>query len=769
MFAALGRFDYRFRRVIPVIALLAMVASLVLSGLFGGTLSGGGWTIPDAASKRADELLAERFGAGKASLLVLYRDTDADAASADFQQRVADSLARLEQDEAVESVLTYRTLQDPALISEDGHATFAVVNLNLELASDEAIAAAPRLRDLIDRPDDVEVYVTGQPIIEHQFNLEAEEDLLRAELVSVPVALVILLVVFGTVVGASLPLMVAALSVPTAFSVIALIASQMEMSIFVSNVASMIGLALAIDYSLFMVSRFREELQRADVATAVERTVATIGKAVAVSGVAVAIGLSALIVFEAPALRSMGIGGVVVVLSTLVFALTALPALLGMLGPRVNRLRVPVPRWLGPRAGEDEAGEARRGVWARIASFVMARPLSVAVPTLVLLIGAGLPFLHLQLSTGGNLNDFPEGEARTGLQILRDEFATGDQNATVVALRFDDDVVATERQDAVRDYTERLAQLPDVTQVTSIFTPPPGVDAGQYQMALAAPAEQRPPALNDYIGQWMADDTFRLEVFSRVEADSARGRDVVERIRGVAPPDGAQPLISGVAARSDEFLRAFDSSIPMAVTIVIGVTLVVLFLTFGSILLPIKAILMSLLSISASFGALVWIFQDGNLSGLLDFTASGTIIASTPVIMFAILFGLSMDYEVLLLSRIRERYVATGDNRRSVAEGIGATGGIITGAALIMVAVFGAFALGDLLAIKALGLGMALAVLIDATIVRGILVPAFMRVMGSWNWWAPEPLQRLVARVGLYEGREPHGELPAERAPAAAG
>jgi RND superfamily putative drug exporter len=226
----------------------------------------------------------------------------------------------------------------------------------------------------------------------------------------------------------------------------------------------------------------------------------------------------------------------------------------------------------------------------------------------------------------------------------------------------------------------------------------------------------------------------------------------VQGVREIEAPAGAQVLTAGLASQSSDFLAAFDAAIPVAVAIVIGVTFVVLFLTFGSVLLPVKAVLMSLLSISASFGALVWIFQDGNLSELLGFQAGGTVIASTPVIMFAILFGLSMDYEVLLLSRIRERYVATGDNNRSVAEGIGVTGGIITGAALIMVGVFGAFALGDVVMIKALGFAMALAVLVDATIVRGILVPAFMRVMGSLNWWAPRGLQRAVARLGLYEG-----------------
>jgi RND superfamily putative drug exporter len=252
---------------------------------------------------------------------------------------------------------------------------------------------------------------------------------------------------------------------------------------------------------------------------------------------------------------------------------------------------------------------------------------------------------------------------------------------------------------------------------------------------------------------WIADDVTRVNVFSDEQPDSDGGRAVVDRIRALPVPDGASDtLTAGLSSRSRDFMASFTHSVPFALAIVVGVTAIVLFLTFGSILLPIKAVLMSLLSITASFGALVWIFQDGNLSGLLGFDPSGTIIASTPILMFAILFGLSMDYEVFLLSRIRERYLVTGDNTRAVAEGIGITGGIITGAALIMVAVFGAFALSSVSLIKSLGFSMALAVLIDATLVRGVLVPAFMRVMGSVNWWAPRWVQRGVARIGLYEG-----------------
>jgi RND superfamily putative drug exporter len=318
-----------------------------------------------------------------------------------------------------------------------------------------------------------------------------------------------------------------------------------------------------------------------------------------------------------------------------------------------------------------------------------------------------------------------------------------------------DDGVAADRQQALAAYVDEVSALDGVTDVESVLNPPPGMAEADYLALLALPADQRPEqvrsGLDTYLADWIADDTAKVRVFASQLPDSNEGRALVSEIRDVPSPDGAQVLTGGLPSRSADFMTSFNASVPWAVLIVVLVTALVLFLTFGSVFLPIKAVLMSLISISASFGALVFIFQQGHLESLLGFNASGALGAWLPVIMFAILFGLSMDYEVLLLSRIRERYLAHGDNTRAVAEGIGLTGGIITGAALIMVAVFAAFALSSITFIKALGFTMALAVLIDATLVRGILVPAFMRVMGSINWWAPRGVQRVIARLGLYE------------------
>ncbi|HEY8178524.1 MAG TPA: MMPL family transporter [Candidatus Limnocylindria bacterium] len=759
MFAALGRFDYRFRKVLPIIGLALVIGLNVWATVGGGTLIQGGWVIPGSEEQQAADVLTDRFGPTETTMLLIFKDPDGDAASPAFQSTVQGSLADITDDPDVERVVTYADAPAPALLSEDGASTLAIVYLKEDVES--AVEDSARLADAVNVPAGVDVQVTGVPQLYHEFNQKIEQDLVMAETISLPIALLILLAVFGTLVAAGLPLLIAALAMPTVFAVIALLASVMEMSIFVNNLATMIGLALAIDYSLFMVSRFREELRHHSVEIAIERMMGTVGKAVAVSGVAVAVGLSSLAVFDAAALRSMGIAGVITVASTLLYGLTVLPALLAVLGPRVNRLRIPLPSFL--RLHEDDVGDADRrqghGVWAWIAARVMRHPLRIAGPVLALLLIAGIPFFQIQLSTGQNLEDLPPTPARIGFETLLNEFPGSDNDPITAVLIWDDtdlqEGISPERQDALAAYVDEVAALNGVTDVESVLDAPPGMADADYRAMLAIPPDQRPEqvraALDTYLADWIADDTAKVRVFATQLPDSNEGRALVGEVRAVPSPDGAVVLTGGLPSRSADFMASFSASVPWAVLIVVLVTALVLFLTFGSVLLPIKAVLMSLISISASFGALVFIFQQGHLESLLGFNASGALGAWLPVIMFAILFGLSMDYEVLLLSRIRERYLAHGDNTRAVAEGIGLTGGIITGAALIMVAVFAAFALSSITFIKALGFTMALAVLIDATLVRGILVPAFMRVMGSVNWWAPRWMQHAVAKLGLYE------------------
>jgi uncharacterized membrane protein YdfJ with MMPL/SSD domain len=761
IFAAIGRFDYRFRRLLPILGLAVMIGANLWANVAGGQLIQGGWVISGSEEQQAATLLADRFGESATTMLVIYTDPAGAAASDAFQAQVKTSLADVATDPVVTGILTYADTHAEQLLSRDGTKTIALVTLDKPVES--AVDDAARLANEVHAPPGVTTQVTGVPVLYHEFNQKIEHDLVQAEAISLPIALLILLAVFGTLVAAGLPLLIAGLAMPTAFAVIRLLAGVVEMSVFVNNLASMIGLALAIDYSLFLVSRFREELRYHSVEIAIERTMGSVGKAVAVSGIAVAVGLSSLTVFQAAALRSMGFAGIVTVLSTLLFGLTVLPAMLAMLGPRVNRLRIPMPSIFQLHEEDPDAAASRqgRGLWGWVAARVMRRPVLIAVPVLAILIAAGSPFLSISLSTGQNLEDLPDTPARAAFMVIVNDFPGGESDPVTVAVTWPgtnlDGSLAPQRQAELAAYVDRLTAIKGVQEVGSALSPPAGLSGQQYAQLLALPPGQRPATastLAGYLKDLISRDTTVVTVYSKLLPDSDAGRALVAGIRAAAPPAGAQVLTGGLPSRSEDFMVSFWNAVPLAILIVVLVTGGVLFLTFGSIFLPVKAVFMSLMSITASFGALVFVFQQGHLADVLGFHPSGAIAAWLPLIMFAILFGLSMDYEVLLLSRIRERYLATGDNTRAVAEGLGVTGGIITGAALIMVAVFAAFGLSSITFIKALGMTMALAVLIDATIVRGLLVPAFMRVMGRVNWWAPRWVQRAVSHVGLYEDQD---------------
>jgi len=606
---------------------------------------------------------------------------------------------------------------------------------------------------------------------------QSEKELVQAESVSFPFAALILILVFASLVAAGMPLVVAGLAIPTTLAGVYVVAQFTELSIYVQNVATMLGLALAIDYSLFMVSRFREELRKGrDVATAVEITVATSGKAVTFSGLAVAIGLSGLLLFEPAALRSFGIGGALVVASSVLYALTFLPATLGMLGPRVNSLgtaalRDRVRRMLGRPEGV-AADAARESRWEKMAHWVMARPVMGLIPTLLFLLFLGTPFLRLVQGVP-DASVLPAGiESREASVALADDFRKGETTPVVILATVAGSPTDPPNVQKILDYAKAVDAVAGVDRVEGPFAglkdPRTGadLDAAGIAALFATPRDQLPPELAAGLDQlektYIRGDTVRLDAISPLSPVSPAGTAVIPAVRGIAVA-GVSAQVGGLAAQGKDFMLSQSATIPWAIALTLGASAFILFLLFGSVVIPIKAVLMTLLSITASFGALVFIFQDGNFSNILGFQTPGFTIAGNPIIMFSVLFGLSMDYEVLLLSRMQEAYRRTGDNTASVAEGLAKTAGVITGAALIMVSVFSAFALADSITIKSIGVGMAIAVLIDATIVRILLVPATMRLLGKWNWWAPGPLGRFADRLGFS-----HAEDELDLAPGAA-
>ena len=767
MFSRWGAFVYRHRRPVAILAVVLAIGSGALASRTADALSAGGWLDTDAESAIVSDRLAAEFGAGRSSVIALFRSAapGLDAVSPAFQDAVATALAEVQADERVSGVVGYAETGDRRFISTTGDAAYVLIEL--DMTDEGSVAIVEELRASIQPPAGMTYQLTGYGPITLDSAEQSEQDLQRAEIVSLPIAAVILILVFASVVAAGMPLLVAGLAIPSSLALIYLVAQQVEMSIFVLNIATMLGLALAIDYSLFIVSRFREELRRGrTVADAVERAVATSGKAVAFSGVAVAIGLSGLLLFEAPAIRSIGISGSLVVLCSVVYALTFLPAVLGMLGHRVNALSLGglVRRFRGT-VEMSPLLSPRTSRWERVAHAVMRRPIAVLVPTLAVLVVAGIPFLDLRQGVPG-AEIYPAGvESRDAYVALQTEFAPGETTPITILADVPGDPTSPDTIRAMTAYADALGDLDGIDRVEGPFTivdPATGTPLEPEAVAAlyALPAGQRPPGLDALLARYVDDGTIRLDAVSPLSPSLPAATDMIPVIRGVDAGPGITTQVGGSAAIGHDFLVSQGERAPFAVGLTLLASAIVLFLLFGSVVIPVKAVIMTVLSISASFGALVWIFQEGNLSGLLAFEPLGYTIAGNPIIMFSVIFGLSMDYEVLLLSRVQEAYRRTGDNAASVAEGLARTAGVITGAALIMVTVFAAFALAEVITIKSIGVGMAIAVAVDATIIRVLLVPATMRLMGRWNWWAPGIFGRVVDRLGFSHVEDEDADAP---------
>ncbi|HEV3232301.1 MAG TPA: MMPL family transporter, partial [Candidatus Dormibacteraeota bacterium] len=700
-----GGFVHRHR--LAVLGLSAVLLALSVLGLLrGGQFRDPGPGIVEAG--QAAKLLDELPKTGGSSFSLMLGSATLRATDPAFRSAALDALSRLRGDPRVAGVDTPFDAGVPpataaAMTSKDGHSVVAQVRLR----DDSSLTRGyyPELRAEVASPV-LRVQAAGGVAVGWAFDHYLAQDLSRAEVVSLPLSLILLLLVFGAVVAALLPVGVGALTITGAVAGVLLLTHATDVSQYALNIVTLVGLGVSIDYSLFIVSRFREELETSgDVEPALRRTLATAGRAVVFSGLTVAIGLSGMLFYRGTFLASMGMAGAIAVSLAVLYGLTFLPALLALLGRRVNRFRLP----FGERAGSLH-------LWRRLAHAVMRRPVRVLVPTVGFILLALSPFLHIRLANGDITQLPPAAEVRQGNETLVRGFPGQDQNSIQVVVDFPSRPLSAEHVGELYDLSRRLARLPGALRVQSVVDSDPGLDRAAYQRLLGGPASALPPALAAAVRQNVGPHVFLLQVLTAAGQQSDAARRLVADIRADRAVGDGRLSVTGQTAFDIDFIAYLVAHTPAAMAYIIGVTMVVLFLLLGSVLLPLKAVVMNLLSLSASFGALVWIFQDGHLSRALGFTAA-PIDPSIPVLLFCIVFGLSMDYEVMLLSRMREEYRRTGDNRAAVAGGLERSGRLISGAAAIMVAVFAAFGLADVVLIKAIGLGMALAVAIDATVV----------------------------------------------------
>ena len=659
---------------------LTLAAAAYGTGVFDSLSQGG---FDDPASESARELAAEQdtFGNKSADVVAIYSSDDLTADDPEFRRHVEDVVAGIPGGTAASVVPYYadaRSGGSPGMVSEDGHAAQVLISL-AGTTQDDFLTNYDELSPSLEA-DGLQTDLAGPFAVYNDVNEITSEDLARAETISMPVVVVLALLIFGSLVAAFMPALVGLIAMLGALAVVRLLTLFTDVSVFSVNVISLLGIGLAIDYALFVVSRFREELARLpdDVpdapAIAVRRTMVTAGRTVLFSGLTVAAALSSLLIFPQAFLRSMGYGGIAAVL----IAMLAAPN--------------------------------DRGRRARLARGVMRRPVTVIVVTVVALLVVASPFLGARWGSVDYRVLPHDAPAHTAADKLVDDFGAETSSASLL--------LRGAAPDDVTAYTRELRQVGGILDVQ--------------------PVDQQ-------------GDVTLLRATWAGNSQTEASQDVVRELRDIDPASGTA-LVGGQTADTVDLVSSVGSHLVWMGLIVVVVMLGLLFLAFGSVVLPVKAIVMNLISITASFGVITWIFSDGHLADQIGFTPQGYLDATNPILMLAILFGLSMDYEVFLLSRVREQWDLTHDNDGAVVAGVQKTGRIITSAALLLAVVIGAFALSGIVFMKMLGIGMLVALIIDATIVRALLVPATMKLLGRWNWWAPGPMRRWWERYGFREG-----------------
>jgi uncharacterized membrane protein YdfJ with MMPL/SSD domain len=716
MFAVLARLAQRHARAVVIVAVLFAIAAAALGGKVAERLDPYGAEDPSTESVKAQDQLEE---AGYRGPEVVALVEGAPVGRPATRARVEALEREVRRNPEVDQTIGYYDTHSRAFVSEDGRSTYFVVTLK-PTGDKRKQEVGGEIADTLNAHPGV--VVGGPAVAQEQVNKQVEKDLQRAEMLAFPLLFLLSLLFFRSLVASVLPLLIGGLAIVGTFLILRIASEFASISVFALNLTTALGLGLAIDYSLFVVSRYREEIARTGPgAAAMRRVLATSGRTVFFSALTVAAALASLLVFPQRFLYSMGLGGALVVLFAALISLTVLPAILTLLGPRVN---AGAPAFLKRRADAD-ARPTESGFWYRLSRFVMRRPIPVATLSAGFLILLGLPFLGIKFNTVDATVLPQSASARVAYERINAEFPPYRETPIVVSY-------AGGGPAGARAFAAEMTKVEGVTAVN------------------------RP--------QRFQGGVYAIEAISAHPFASDASQDTVRAIRALPVPGGATALVGGGSANFVDFQASLASHLPIALAIIVIATLVILFLMTGSVVLPIKSLIMNALNLSAVFGLLVLIFQDGRLEGVLDYSSPGAIEQTMPILMFAVAFGLSTDYAVFLLSRIKEARDAGASDSECVAIGLERTGRIVTAAAVLFAVAMLAFATSKIIFIKENGVGTALAVLIDASIIRALLVPALMELLGKWNWWAPAPLRRLHERIGISEG----DSEPAEPEPAGA-
>ena len=750
-FYKLGEFTYDRRKIVLAVGLIACIgmASMISMGAdWAESWGEGDLESIEAASMRNNAFVAE--DEGSQSFILLVHHSTLDDSSEEWRTAVQDSLAAFASMDEVTIQYSWDMSGDEReeYVYEGDDGFWAKNRVAINQDRKEAKQLFADNKETIEMDSDFESWRTGEIAIDVTFDSRIQEDLVKAELISGPLTVIILGIVFGTIISALLPFGVAVLTVLSAMGITIWLSNTMDVTQYAINIITLIGIGVSVDYSLFLVNRFREELNRGrDIRTSTAMTVATAGKAVFFSGVTVAIGLMGMLFFENTGLPSLGIGGTLAVTVAMIFSVVVLPALMAILGKRVFFGKIPF--------SFSTKNDDGTGIWAKIATTVMDKPWAVLIPTLVILLGAGLPFLYADFSIASRDALPPDDETRVGFELMDEKWPEEAVNVAMVVLDFDGtDPLSEENLRATHSWMQQHLADERVINAFGYALPDSSMNESSVVAYWQTPDEyltEEEVATRDYLREQFLSNGLTYIIFSLngpITGEDGRGfvADVREDrdnfLDGLTTGENGQLLVAGFAAYSLDVQNAIEENLPIALAFIFISTVLLIFIQVRSVIIPIKAIIMNILSISATFGMLVFVFQWGYGESLLNFTAQ-PIETTNPVIIFCIVFGLSMDYEVLMLSRIHEEWEVTGDNTQAVANGLQKTGRLITGAAAIMVVVFMAFGLSSVVILKQIGLGLALAIFLDATIVRALVVPSTMRLMGKWNWWSPKWMNSL--------------------------